>query len=213
MEHRPDQTRPPSRALPAIDFTRGPVFLIGPAHAGKSELATEFMNLVSLNNLAAKGSLKTLVVGTADLRESGFKSRLDSLKKMRPGGWHTIEESRELASCLTRHREEYDCFVIDSLNQWIAALLFYGVGKYSIEQIENQCYQEVDEILSWISSFEKTPHQNLLLVSSEVAAGLSPQKSIERLFREVVGKLNQRVANLCTTVISVTAGIPVVIKG
>jgi adenosylcobinamide kinase/adenosylcobinamide-phosphate guanylyltransferase len=52
----------------------------------------------------------------------------------------------------------------------------------------------------------------IVLVSNEVGTGIVPENQSARLFRDIVGTLNQEIARVATTVFWVMAGIPVKIK-
>ena len=53
---------------------------------------------------------------------------------------------------------------------------------------------------------------NLFIVSNEVGMGIVPENSLARLFRDIAGDLNQKVAAVANEVYLVTAGIPIRIK-
>lgn len=50
---------------------------------------------------------------------------------------------------------------------------------------------------------------NVLLVTNEVGDGIVPEYPLGRLFRDLAGLMNQRVAAISDQVFLVTAGIPV----
>jgi adenosylcobinamide kinase/adenosylcobinamide-phosphate guanylyltransferase len=53
----------------------------------------------------------------------------------------------------------------------------------------------------------------VVLVSNEVGTGIVPQNKLARQFRDLVGTVNQTVADQADRVIWMVAGIPVTIKG
>jgi adenosylcobinamide kinase/adenosylcobinamide-phosphate guanylyltransferase len=59
---------------------------------------------------------------------------------------------------------------------------------------------------------QKVP-QSIIVVSNEVGAGIVPENKIARIFRDIVGLVNQRVAACSDTVVLTVAGLPHVIKG
>lgn len=52
----------------------------------------------------------------------------------------------------------------------------------------------------------------LLLVSPEVGMGVIPEHRSGRLFRDEIGALNARLADVCDDVILVVAGLPLTLK-
>jgi adenosylcobinamide kinase/adenosylcobinamide-phosphate guanylyltransferase len=51
------------------------------------------------------------------------------------------------------------------------------------------------------------------LVSNEVGSGVVPAFRSGRLYRDVLGDLNQQVARVASQVVLLVAGVPVAIKG
>jgi len=54
---------------------------------------------------------------------------------------------------------------------------------------------------------------SVVLVSNEVGSGVVPPYPAGRRFRDALGELNQRVAEIAENVILLVAGLPLVLKG
>lgn len=52
----------------------------------------------------------------------------------------------------------------------------------------------------------------IIFVTNEVGSGIVPEYALGRQFRDLAGRLNQRLASICDQVFLVTAGIPVELK-
>ena len=52
----------------------------------------------------------------------------------------------------------------------------------------------------------------LVLVTPEVGQGVVPATASGRLFRDEIGLLNQRLADVCDEVVFVVAGLPLTLK-
>ena len=52
-----------------------------------------------------------------------------------------------------------------------------------------------------------------MLVSNEVGSGIVPENVEARRFRDLQGRLNQRIAARADRVVLLVAGLPLVIKG
>ena len=53
----------------------------------------------------------------------------------------------------------------------------------------------------------------MILVSNEVGLGIVPDNPLARMFRDLSGAAHQRLAEICTDVHFVVAGLPVTLKG
>ena len=54
---------------------------------------------------------------------------------------------------------------------------------------------------------------SIVLVTNEVGAGIVPADRISRLFRDMAGLANQRLAAAADRVVWMVAGLPVIVKG
>ena len=176
-----------------------PILILGAAHTGKSQLASKILN----------PEKKTIVFGTADPKETAFKQRISLLKSHRPANWTTYEENHKVTELLKQLDEKCEQVLIDSLNQWVASRILAGVTKYSIAQLEEQITHETDTI---IKALANCPAKKIVIVSSEVASGVTPPGPIPRLFRELTSRVNCRFAAMAASVVMVAAGIPLLIK-
>ncbi len=52
----------------------------------------------------------------------------------------------------------------------------------------------------------------LVLVANEVGSGIVPDNALARKFRDLQGRLNQRIAARANRVVLVVAGIPLIVK-
>ncbi|NLK43208.1 MAG: bifunctional adenosylcobinamide kinase/adenosylcobinamide-phosphate guanylyltransferase, partial [Tissierellia bacterium] len=58
----------------------------------------------------------------------------------------------------------------------------------------------------------KQKEYNLVIVTNEVGDSIVPEHHISRVFRDIQGRINQRIASLADQVYLVCCGIPVKIK-
>jgi adenosylcobinamide kinase/adenosylcobinamide-phosphate guanylyltransferase len=72
------------------------------------------------------------------------------------------------------------------------------------DRAEARAQQELEEFLELAA--------NLIIVSNEVGMGIVPAYPSGRLFRDVLGRLNQRAAAACSEVHLLVAGLPLRLK-
>ena len=175
-----------------------PLFIIGAAHTGKSELV---LQLVEPDHLV-------VVLGTASTKEPEFTDRLSLLKSLRPNHWHCIEDISSISQIYEQATQQYDSVIIDSINQWVASFIVENIKSYSTTQLQDLIDHELSSLLTLIET-SKTP---TYIVSTEVGGGLSPKGQVPRLFRQMVSRYNCLLANISQSVLLVSAGIPLVLK-
>lgn len=179
----------------------GPVLVLGAAYSGKSELAQRVCR--------AEG--KTAVIGTADLEEAFLEARVKELRRLRPQHWEHFDGRETLGQQVLELAATHEQILLDSINQWIANLLLRSMQKYSVEQLGPHLDSLINPFVDSLA--EIPPSCRLVLVSSEVGAGISPPRPVARLFRQLVGRCNMRIAALCPSVLLVSAGLPLLIQG
>mgnify|MGYP000083951087 FL=1 len=67
--------------------------------------------------------------------------------------------------------------------------------------------KQVNELINVINRFENT-----VIVSNELGMGIVPSYPLGRYFREIAGKMNQKIAEIADEVYFVVSGIPMKIK-
>mgnify|MGYP006370049923 FL=1 len=66
---------------------------------------------------------------------------------------------------------------------------------------------EVEKLIEISQKFE-----NVIIVSNELGMGIVPSYPLGRYFREIAGKMNQKIAEIADEVFFVVSGIPIKIK-
>ncbi|MCL2078074.1 MAG: bifunctional adenosylcobinamide kinase/adenosylcobinamide-phosphate guanylyltransferase [Oscillospiraceae bacterium] len=75
--------------------------------------------------------------------------------------------------------------------------------------IEKQAIKDISELIDFV----RDANANLLIISTELGFGPTPLDKDQRYFREILGNVNQRIANISTDVYLSTSGVPFKIKG
>ncbi|MBC7658194.1 MAG: bifunctional adenosylcobinamide kinase/adenosylcobinamide-phosphate guanylyltransferase [Chitinophagaceae bacterium] len=181
---------PPLSELPS------PVFILGPAYSGKSDIAPE----------ALDRTCATTVLGMAGLSE--LEDRIKALKAQRPSHWQH-NESSSLNEGLVAAFEASEQVLVDSVNQWLANFLLEGWSKYDLKQQDAR----IDlELRKFILQLEQHPHKRIVIVSSEIGAGVSPPQELSRFFRQALGRTHVALAQKAGSVVHIIAGIPSLLK-
>ncbi|GCE03342.1 bifunctional adenosylcobinamide kinase/adenosylcobinamide-phosphate guanylyltransferase [Dictyobacter aurantiacus] len=191
-----------------IDEGPGLVLLLGGARSGKSTFA---------ERLATKSGRSVAFIATAIAIDEDMRDRIARHQSSRPADWRTIEEPLHLAAALRQAAAAADVVILDCLTVWLSNWLF---SQDNSAQLENDntisarhyagALQEIDALLQAVSELE--PGKTLVVVSNEVGLGIVPAYALGRIYRDVLGLVNQRIAAAATRVYLMVAGLGVDIK-
>jgi adenosylcobinamide kinase/adenosylcobinamide-phosphate guanylyltransferase len=120
--------------------------------------------------------------------------------------WHTVEETVDLVYAF-RNTVIYDVTLVDCLTLWVNNLLEEAVenGILLDEEAMGEKSAELREMCN-------SAHGAVIFVTNEVGMGIVPADRRTRLYRDLVGKLNQDVASWADEVFLVSCGIPIRLK-
>lgn len=181
------------------------VTFIGGARSGKSRLAQE---------RAAQSSQVVYIATATKSAHDGsidpeMEARIQRHRTDRPARWTTIEEPRDLARALQRATDtQVQCILLDCLTLWLSNRVIELFPDRWNDGVEKNVLQELECALA--DAKKRTP--DLVLVTNELGGGLVPEYPLGRVFRDVHGRMNQRVASISDEVHWVVAGLAVKMK-
>jgi adenosylcobinamide kinase/adenosylcobinamide-phosphate guanylyltransferase len=170
-------------------------FFIGGCRSGKSRRALELAEAVPAQ--------KRFYIATCVPRDEEMHRRVAAHRKHRGPGWNTLEVPLDLPQAIRAHAAEDSVVLVDCLTLWISNLMLDGGWR--------QAHEAEKSIRNLTQSLQALPGA-VVLVSNEVGTGIVPENPSARLFRDIAGALNQKVAAAATAVVWMVAGIPVRIK-
>lgn len=104
--------------------------------------------------------------------------------------------------------------LVDCLTNMISNIIFENIdiewsnpAKDQIEKCDEVIEKEVEKLIEISQKFE-----NVIIVSNELGMGIVPSYPLGRYFREIAGKMNQKIAEIADEVFFVVSGIPIKIK-
>ena len=109
-----------------------------------------------------------------------------------------MESPLDLVEALEAAASSDRVVLVDCLTLWLSNMMHYG--------------RDVDAGISALTGFLARAPGPVILVSNDVGAGLVPDTSLGRAFRDAQGSLNQAVAAVCQRVELMVAGLPVTVK-
>ncbi|WP_342564721.1 bifunctional adenosylcobinamide kinase/adenosylcobinamide-phosphate guanylyltransferase [Paenibacillus sp. FSL R7-0345] len=174
------------------------ILVTGGARSGKSGFAERL-------TLSLAG--QAVYVATGQAFDDEMKARIDLHRRQREesgGQWETVEEPLDLPGLL-QQLSGGGAVLVDCLTLWLSnVLLAVESGPDRQERVE----EEIARLEEAAAAFQGT----LVLVTNEVGDGIVPEYALGRLYRDLAGRMNARLAAGCQQVFLVTAGIPIELK-
>ncbi|MFF1609700.1 bifunctional adenosylcobinamide kinase/adenosylcobinamide-phosphate guanylyltransferase [Amycolatopsis sp. NPDC058278] len=180
-----------ARALRRYGRDEGKVLVLGGVRSGKSRHAERLVAHHPHLIYVAPG----LPAGEDDPE---WAARVAAHQARRPANWKTVETT-DLAGIL---RTATEPLLIDCLGTWLSRVLD-DVGAWRQKPgWEHRLDDRLEDFLAaWAAA--RVP---VVAVSNEVGSGVVPATSSGRLFRDVLGALNNRVSADADRVVLVVAG-------
>lgn len=128
-----------------------------------------------------------------------WTARVAAHRARRPSTWTTLE-TQDLAAVL---RDAHTPVLIDCLGTWLTAVVdTEAAWEWPTDQVLDVVLARVDDV---VAALEECPY-DVVVVTNEVGLGVVPEHRSGRLFRDLLGTANQRVATACDEVHLVVAG-------
>ena len=134
--------------------------------------------------------------------------RIEAHKRSRPGFWHTLETPMGVGEAVKTFPESYEIVLLDCLTLLTTNVLLSLPEDVGPQVAEGAIDAEIEALLDAYA----TSDAEWMIVSNEVGLGLVPPYPLGRLYRDFLGRANQRLACEADSVLFMVAGIPMVVK-
>lgn len=165
--------------------------ITGGARSGKSNFALELSDPYDVRTFIA----------TAEAIDDEMTERIRRHKEERKGNFTTIEEPLDLAGVITGLPKGNGVALIDCMTVWLGNLMHY----------ENADREDAPSIKAFLNALS-TPPCDMVIVTNEVGLGIVPPDAMSRLFRDLAGFVNRKVAEVADEVYLVVCGLPLRLK-
>jgi len=145
-----------------------------------------------------------LFVATAKAGDEEMRRRIEEHKKARAKDWNTLEVTTHVGSQIMRKLGKSKVVLIDCVTLLVNNIF----EKYKERVSQKEVINEISELIKCI----KESNASFIIVTNEVGMGLVPTSKVGRLYRDLLGKANQMLAECADEVYFMVSGLPVKIK-
>ena len=184
------------------------IFVIGGARSGKSSYAEE---------LARQLGERVLYVATAQAGDAEMEARIATHRRARLASWRTLEAASNVGHAIrdALSIDSADGVLLDCVTLLVSNVLLGDVSLSEDEYEgvdERAAAQRVERELDDLVSAYQDGTVSWVVVSNEVGWGLVPPYPVGRIYRDLLGRANRRLAAEADCVYLMVAGLPVDIK-
>ncbi|MFV9510151.1 bifunctional adenosylcobinamide kinase/adenosylcobinamide-phosphate guanylyltransferase [Tepidibacillus sp. LV47] len=189
-----------------MSFPQAKIILVtGGVRSGKSSFA---------QSLASQYERQVRYIATAEAKDEEMRKRILHHQKNRPTNWKVIEEPIWIDQYFAPNEKASADTVtlLDCVTVWVSNLLLQKdpMGKEMWES-EKGVKKVEEQIERFIHALRETNHK-AILVTNEVGFGGIEMNVLGRIYQDLLGWTNQKLAKVADQVYLVVAGIPMLIK-
>ena len=178
----------------------GVTLVTGPVRSGKSRYVVE---------IAQRSGRRVSYVATAmrDGSDDEWDSRLTRHVHDRPSTWDSIESAslgHDALIALFRDGVPDQCIVVDAVGTWLAARIATHID--ALERDFAAFETRMDEEATELAQAMHDSRAQVVVVAEEVGWDIVPVAASARLFRDVLGRMKQRIAADADAVFLVVCG-------
>jgi adenosylcobinamide kinase/adenosylcobinamide-phosphate guanylyltransferase len=168
------------------------ILITGGARSGKSAHALAL----------TEGFARRVFIATAEAFDGEMRERIARHQAERGAAWDTIEAPYDLASAIAGVNDPSAAVVVDRLTVWLGNLLHTN----SELSDDDPSFERVADAI------RDSQAARIILVTNEVGMGIVPENALARRFRDLAGRLNQRIAALAGRIMLAVCGQAITIK-
>lgn len=183
--------------------------ILGGQKSGKSRRAEQ----LAQKWLQAHTSHEAVLIATAQPWDDEMRQRIarhQQDRAVRVPGLRTLEEPLQLADAIRAHSNASRLLVVDCLTLWLTNWLMPHADADAASG-EASAGLQLPDRAALMTAIAQAPGP-LILVGNEIGLGVIPLGHQVRGFVDALGLLNQQVAQACSRVTLMVAGLPLTLK-
>jgi len=170
--------------------------VLGGAQSGKSYYAQQL----------ASHFERVAFIATARCADAEMRRKIGRHRRERPAAWRTIEAPLDLEKAVRAASRESEVVLIDCLTVYVDNVM--SVRRKSRSKSKSNSEEYANAVCEAI----RTAEASVIVVSNEVGSGVVPPYRSGRAYRDFLGQMNQKVAQIADRVILMVAGVPMTVK-
>ena len=180
------------------------ILVTGGARSGKSAFAERYAA-----HAAREHGTSVAYIATSQIYDDEMQQRVRLHRSRRPADWMTYEAPYEAPEALREAGERHGVILFDCITMFLSNdILQYSEEEQQADSFAAHVRARMDDLIHSAQSVDAVT----VFVTNEVGTGIVPENKLARLYRDMAGLANQRLAASADMVYLVTCGIPVDIK-
>ncbi len=182
------------------------LFVIGGARSGKSTFAEA---------KAKEYSEKVLYIAAATITDQAMADRVKKHRDQRPASWHTLEMYGDFGKLIDNPKfVESEVILFDCITTMIANFMvdsgldFDSSSVEDVNILEGKITKEVFSLIDICNDNNK----KLIIVANETGMGVVPPYYMGNYFRDMSGRINNKLGLKSDNMYFVFSGIPIKLK-
>lgn len=175
------------------------ILVTGGARSGKSVFAETYLKTCAG---------RKVYVATAQALDEEMKRKIAVHQKRRPSSWQTVEMPYEMPTTMPQILQEADIVLVDCLTMYFSNFLFAHEAEADSVIVE-KALQEMEQTCRCIRASDG---KIVVFVTNELGCSIVPMGRISRLYRELIGAVNQKAAAEAAEVYATICGITIELK-
>lgn len=176
------------------------VLITGGARSGKSTFAESVY----------KGKRDVVYIATSRVEDDEMKERVNHHKSSRPDYWKTFEGTYNLETAVGPEKH----YLLDCLTVLVSNIMFDMSKDMAVinSELQNSIEDRIVQTIQKLVDKVRNLNLDLVMVTNEVGCSIVPENHIARVYRDIAGRVNQRIAGMSDEVYAVFCGIPLKLK-
>lgn len=176
------------------------ILITGGQRSGKSTYAE--------NLLRDKENVGYIATSIADGKE--MEERIKIHQMSRPQNWKTIETYKNF----TQYINDEDYYLLECVGTMTSNIMFENtkdeefIDTVLSKKIEDQIFSALKELIDKVNEEDKT----LVIVTNEVGFSLTSNNHLGRVYTDILGRINQKLAKLSDEAYLIVSGMEVRLK-